>query len=267
MAYPDTTESRPTASTTLSGNDGNLAHSAYDGAVWQALKRIGDSLVGARGSFETIALRLASIDGKLTRIRTVNGDKDNVAVGSQDDVNTGFIFPANGEIDIISNTSTVASISSTVVEIAKTFVVSAGSVSSSTAQVFFPGVQQSAAGSTAYLRWHATAGELIAATSSIVNKTNLRPIDGLRLLRKLEPTRYDLNENDPVIKAGVARRVGFTDDIPGFIAENASEVDPSLAASGDDGKPTGVDVEAILAVVAAAVKQNDARITALEGDA
>jgi hypothetical protein len=254
MANPASVPAQPVRAETLSGVGDGLAHSQYDDGAWSHVSALYTFLLnaGVQSGSETFSTLKARLDDLLARtqtIRSVAGTNSAVAIGSGavGDNDTGLVFPADGEMRLVANAETVATVTSTVFTIAKSLTVSVGSVASNTARIFFPGIKQDVSAGL-FVRWDSTAGELVAASSRRALKMNERVIaDGLDVIRSIQAKRYDTRD-------------GRERNVPGFIAEDLAEsADPNVAVWDGEG-PTGVQVEAIVAHLVAAVQELDRRI-------
>jgi hypothetical protein len=258
MANPASVPAQPVRAATLSGVGDGFAHGEYDDAAWAPVSALYTFLVNAgvqAGSptFATLKARLDWLYDGVRRVKTIRSATSGTPVISPEgDDTTGVgLGGGNGWLialgqSIVAWTNTAVTISRPTT-IAGSLTASIGSVTSNTARIFFPGIKQDVSAGL-FVRWDATAGELVAASSRRALKMNERVIaDGLDVIRSIQAKRYDTRD-------------GRERDVPGFIAEDLAEsADPNVAVWDGEG-PTGVQVEAIVAHLVAAVQELDRRI-------
>jgi hypothetical protein len=258
MANPASVPAQPVRAATLSGVGDGFAHTEYDDGAWSHVSALYTFLLNAgvqAGSptFATLKARLDWLYDRVRRVKTVvsaNANTPVISVEGDDSTGIGLI---GGNGFLIAAAQPIISWYATAVDILKpttiagSLTASVGSVTSNSARIFFPGIKQDVSAGLV-VRWDATAGELVASSSRRALKMNERVIaDGLDVIRSIQAKRYDTRD-------------GRERDVPGFIAEDLAEsADPNVAVWDAEG-PTGVQVEAIVAHLVAAVQELDRRI-------
>lgn len=248
MAFPADVPAQPARATKQSGGDG-LKHREYDDAAWARHAAVETFLVGSSAGEATLLARLNQIIAATQTLRTVNGTAGATAVGPSAGATTGLYF-SGGDTYVSAGSTAVAQFTATIAQVLKNLGV--------TEQIYAPNMATTVSGGL-FVKWDATAGQFLRATSQRALKENEREIgaEASDIIKGLRPVLYDARGRE-------IDRPGVTVDIPGFIAEDLAESIPGLAAVDEDGTPIGRADDAILAVAVAALKDALARIEALE---